>query len=137
MAQYYAHVFSINRLQLAAHLGCYAKERSKAQQVELSVRFYFPEMPDCARNDNGSFIDYDTVSNEMHKIAEKTEFRLIEYMAMQLHKHIRKLVNKQADKNVKIWLKLTKLAPPVPHLLGGASYIYSDLPSDARTIAAE
>jgi len=134
MSHYYQYVFSINRLHLAAHLGCYAKERSRAQQVEASVRFYFPKVPDCAVNDNGSFIDYDTVSNDLHRIVAKEEFRLIEYMAMQLYRHVRKVVNKQAGKDVKIWIKLTKLAPPVPHLQGGASFVYSDLPADARVI---
>lgn len=137
MAHIYQHVLTINRLQLAAHLGCYAKERLHAQAVEVSFRFYFPEAPDYTHTDKGDFIDYDVVSNDLHRIAGKQEFRLIEYMAMQLFKHVRKLVNKQAGKDVKIWIKLTKMNPPVPHLLGGASYIYSDLPADARIVAVE
>jgi dihydroneopterin aldolase len=137
MSTYYPQVLSIQRLELATRLGCYAKERQRAQQVEVTFRFYFPEILACSLDDKSSFIDYDIIAAKMHEVVEKQEFRLIEYMAMQLHGHARAIVDECVGSQVKIWLKLLKVAPPVPHLRGGTAFVYTDLPADARVPVSE
>ncbi len=59
---HYPHIFSINRLHLAVHLGYYDAERKKPQPVEVTLRLYFPEAPACARDDFAKFIDADSIN---------------------------------------------------------------------------
>ncbi len=131
---HYPYCFAINRLQLAVHMGWEAPERRKPQPVDVDIRLFFPTAPDCVDNDNGSFIDYDGLCNGIHKLVETAEFRLIEYMASHLLKHVRAYVDATGNKEVRIWLSLTKAAPPVPHLMGGAGFVTSDLPADATCV---
>ena len=131
---HYPYCFSIGRLQLAVHMGWEAPERRKPQPVDVDIRLYFPDAPPCAEDDNGSFIDYDGLCTGIHTIVGSMEFRLIEYMATYLYKHVRAYVDETGNTQVKIWLSLTKAAPPVPHLMGGAGFITSDLPADATYI---
>jgi FolB domain-containing protein len=134
---HYSHIFSINRLHLAAHLGYYDAERRKPQPVEVTLRLYFPEAPPCARDDYGRFIDYDKLAAAIYGLAEAREFRLIEYMTMEVYDVVRRYVNEHASADVKLWLRLTKLATPVPHLTGGASFTTSDLPAGCTTTCPE
>jgi dihydroneopterin aldolase len=55
---HYAHMVSVNRLQVHAHLGFYTGERAKLQPIEICFRLYFPTEPVCSREDEGDFIDY-------------------------------------------------------------------------------
>lgn len=134
---HYPHIFSINRLHLAVHLGYYDAERKKPQPVEVTLRLYFPEAPPCARDDYAKFIDYDKLAGAIHGLAEAREFRLIEYMTMEVYDVVRRYVNEHASEEVKLWLRLTKLATPVPHLTGGASFTTSDLPAGWTAIVPE
>jgi FolB domain-containing protein len=137
MTSYFSQALTLDRLELAARLGCYAKERATRQPVEVTCRFYFPKLPDCASDDKSSFIDYDIVAEKLSQLAEKQEFRLIEYMTMQCYKEVRKIATKYGGKEVRVWLKLHKVAAPVPNLRGGTSFVYTDLPADAKILAVE
>ena len=55
---HYAHMVSVNRLQVPAHVGFYTGERAKPQPVEICFRLYFPEAPPHTVDDEASFIDY-------------------------------------------------------------------------------
>lgn len=131
---HYPYCFAISRLQLAVHMGWEAPERRKPQPVEVDIRLYFPEKPACTSDDNGSFIDYDGLCNGIHKLVSDKEYRLIEYMAHSLHDFVRAYVDATGNPEVRVWLALTKLLPPVPHLVGGATFVTSDLPADATFI---
>lgn len=132
---HYPYCFTIHRLQLAAKLGWYDAERRRPQPVELTIRLFFPKRPECVDDDFAHFIDYDVLCNSIHSLVGQNEYRLIEYMAQAMLTHVRAFIDDKAAHEVKIWLNLTKCAPAVPHLLGGASFAISDLAHDATTIA--
>lgn len=134
---HYPYCFAIGRLQLAVHMGWEVPERRKPQPVDVDIRLYFPSEPACMTNDNGPFIDYDGLCNGIHTIAASQEFRLIEYMANVVFKHVRDYVDATGNAEVRIWLSLTKAAPPVPHLMGGAAFVLSDLPYGATIVSAK
>ncbi len=134
---HYPYCFAISRLQLAVHMGWEAPERKKPQPVEVTIRLYFPEKPICMSDDDASFIDYDGLCNGIHALVEKNQFRLIEYMSNVVFAFVRDYVNKKNAPDVAVWLSLTKVAAPVPHLLGGAGFVLSDLPANATTIAVQ
>jgi FolB domain-containing protein len=134
---HYASSFSINRLRLKARLGVGEAERAAPQPVELSVRWYFAQEPDCVSNDNGEFIDYAGLSQRLSKAIETREFRLIEFMARELFTIARDYIDDHGGKDIKLWLKLTKCQPAVPDLQEGASFILCDLQAGATVTPTE
>ncbi|GEM_PF-710420 len=138
---YYQSILTINRLRLSVNLGAGEAERAKPQPLEVDIRLYFSKAPACTQDDSrNDFICYDQICTAIVEYTAKSEFRLIEYLATQLHALVRQDLNRQVgqaeSESVKIWLRLHKCIPPVPYMLGGAEYIISDLPADAQRIEA-
>lgn len=126
----YSSALTINRLRLSVHLGCEKEERVTPQPVEVSIRFYYPAIPAPALRDEGEYECYDKISASIRRMCANKEFRLIEFLCMQVYEVARKAVKK----DVKIWVSLTKCNLPVPEVLNGASYLYTDLPPGAWTV---
>jgi FolB domain-containing protein len=135
MTQYH-YCFSINRLRLAVRLGCEAPERKNPQPVEAEARVYFPTKPTCVTDDNGKFIDYAGLCSCISEVAEHAEFKLLEYLAGESFKALRRYLDDEGEKDAKLWLKLTKCAAPVAYLEGGASFVLTDLPAGASVVDA-
>jgi FolB domain-containing protein len=133
---HYAYVLVANRLQLAVHLGFYTGERAKPQPVEISFRLYFPQAPAQADNDEAEFIDYGMVCKSIHDFVAVREFKLVEFMAMEVFRHLREVIDGRGGQAIRLWVKLNKIAAPVPGLTGGASFVHSDLPAGATWITA-
>ena len=130
---HYAHILTVERLQLDAHLGFYDSERAKRQRVEISLRLYFPETPDCAVDDHAKFLDYGTLSDALTAWGEAGEFRLVEFMGMSAFRFLRAYLDERGHTGLRLWLKLHKVTTPLPNLAGGAHFIHSDLPPGSTT----
>ena len=131
---HFAYMVAVNRLEIEAHIGFYEKERNEKQPIELSFRLYFAAIPDYAKNDNAHFFDYGKLSEALRHHAEARKYNLIEYMGMELFGCLRQTVDTMGGNDVCLWLALNKTKAPVPGLLGGASFVHSDLPADATFI---
>src|SRR5262249_5346767 len=123
-------------LRYQAHLGFYDDERAGLQPVEISLRLYFPGQPDWAGDDHAAFIDYARMVKLYKDAIEGKEFRLIEYMGQEMFALTRRFLDAHNGGEVKLWMRLTKCAPPIEAVKGGASYIHSDLPPGATVIPA-
>jgi dihydroneopterin aldolase len=132
---HYAHILTLKRLGVSAHLGFYDEERGVRQPVEISLRLYFPEPPACVEDDHADFLHYGELAEAITRWAEAGDFRLIEFMGMAAFRFVRAYLDERGHKDVKLWAELTKCKPPV-NLLGGSSYLHSDLPPDATTAYA-
>jgi FolB domain-containing protein len=136
----YHSILTINTLRLSVRLGIDAPEREKPQPVEVDVRFYFDQSPECALDDTAqNFICYDQICSTILNYATQGEFRFLEYLTMQLHAVIRHDLKRQVgngSENVKVWIRLLKCVPPVPYMIGGAEYVYSDLDAAAPRVEA-
>ncbi len=130
---HYAHILTIDRLAFDVHLGFYDNERAKRQRVEISLRLYFPEAPPCTADDHAKFLDYGTLSDALAAWAEAGEFRLVEYMGAAAFRFVRDYLDGRGHPDIRLWLQLRKVTTPLPKLMGGASFIHSDLPVDATT----
>lgn len=128
-ANHYAAALGIHRLRLSVKLGLEEGERLKAQPVEIDVRFYFPKLPAACKTDEGDFLCYDDICAAITECVTRREFKLIEYLALEIFNLVRGQVK---DDTVKIGIRLLKCVPPVPNMLGGASFTYSDLPPGAN-----
>ena len=131
---HYGSSFIIERLTLDASIGLLDHERLHKQPVAISVRLYFPSLPDCTGNDSATFIDYAALSNKLTALVEGQHFQLIEYMASELFKAARAYVDAHGGQQVAIWLKLNKTAPQVRHMVDGASFVLCDLPPQATVL---
>lgn len=131
---HYAHILTLEQLEILTHLGFYDEERGKRQRVAISLRIYFPKAPACAQDDYAKFMDYGALANHLIAWVTQGEFRLIEYMGMQAFQCVRAYLDTHHCADARLWLKLTKCDAPVPNLNGGASFIHSDLPAGATTI---
>lgn len=131
---HYAHVLSLSRLALEAYIGFYEAERNKKQLIEVSFRLYFPRELPCNTDDSAPFYDYGKLASFLQNFVAKQKFNLIEYMTMEMFRELRKEIDRQGGKDVKLWLQLNKIQAPVHGLKDGASFIHSDLPPDSTFI---
>lgn len=128
---HYAHMVSVNRLQVHAYLGFYTGERAKLQPVEVSFRLYYPSAPAHTLDDDADFIDYGQLAKGLTDVIASKSFKLIEYMGAALYRQLRADLDARGAQAVRVFFSLNKVAAPVPGLTGGASYTYCDLPPDA------
>ena len=109
--------------RLSVRLGCGAEERALPQPVDLDVSVRFAEPPAaCASDDLGDTVCYADLIEAARGFVANREFKLVEHLAHELHRVLRPLVPPKAD----LWLRVTKLHPPVPDLLGGVSFALGD-----------
>ncbi len=133
---HYAHILTIEHLEMQCHVGFYDEERGKCQKIAVSLRLYFPEAPICCEDDHAKFLDYGMLAEHLTEWAQAGEFRLIEYMGMQAFRRMRAYLDAHGCANVMLWLKLTKCDTPVKNLRDGASFIHADLPPGSTTAYA-
>lgn len=131
---YYAYVLTVNRLELDAYVGFYEQERNALQPIEVSFRLYFENPPAGALDEDEAFFDYGVLSDALRAFVQDKKFRLIERMTVEMFAHLRGVVDQMGGADGKLWVQLNKIKAPVPRLLGGASFIHSDLPADATFI---
>lgn len=132
---HYAHMLTLSRLRLPVHLGFYDEERAKKQMVEVSIRLYYLTPPAAADNDHAPFHDYAKLAAEITEYMDTRQFRLLEFMANDMFRHVRAWYDARGGKEIKLWLKVNKCDAPVPNLMDGANYIMSDLPAGATAVA--
>lgn len=132
---HYPCCLTLNTVHLQVRLGCEPPERAQTQSVEIQVRFYFPSVPACAGDDISAFICYDKVATALQRTVEGREFRLIEFLAMELVKVLKSSLAQQVPgDDVCVWLKVRKVNIPVSFVEHGASFVYSDLPAHASRV---
>lgn len=129
--QHYAHMLSVNRLQVPAHIGFYTGERAKPQPIEICFRMYFPEAPPFALDDEAAFFDYGQLCKLLTDYIASRDFKLVEFMGAELFRQLRAELNGRGGAHIKLWLRLNKVAAAVPGLTGGASFTQCDVPPGA------
>lgn len=134
---HYAHILTLDHLELMAHVGFYDEERGKRQRIALALRLYFPEAPACCEDDHAKFLDYGALANHLTAWGEAGEFRLIEYMGKQAYHEVRRYLDQRDCASVHVSLRLTKCTTPLPNLKNGASFLYSDLPAGSTVAYAQ
>ena len=109
--------------RLSVHLGCGEAERTTAQPVDLDVSVRFAERPAACESDKleDTLCYADLIAAARARVAGR-EWKLVEHLAHELWKVLRPLVPPGAE----LWLRVTKLRPPVSELSGGASFALGD-----------
>ena len=110
-------------LGLWVHLGCMAEERATPQEVRLTVTLRFHEAPKgCVTDELSETICYAEIAEGLKDHADSREFNLIERLAFASYAIVRKIAGAKAE----VQIRVHKVRPPVPTLLGGSSYQCGD-----------
>lgn len=112
-------ILEFRRARLAVRLGCSDAERAAPQAVDLDLAVRFAALPPaCASDRLEDTVCYaDLIEAARTRVAGR-EFRLVEHLARELFTALRPLVPADAG----LWLRATKLAPPVEGLAGGVAF---------------
>ena len=94
-------------------------------------RLYYPEAPAHTADDEADFIDYGQLCKVLTDLIASRSFKLVEFMGSELFRHLRADLDARGASHIKLWLRLNKIAAPLPGLIGGASFTHCDLPPDA------
>ncbi|MES3037344.1 MAG: dihydroneopterin aldolase [Bdellovibrionota bacterium] len=113
----------INDLSLQVRIGCTEEERAQPQEVRVSIEMRFPQLPVGAVSDLlNDTICYAKVSEAIKEHCEKSEYKLIERMALDCLQILRPFSESKAQ----VGLMVHKVKPPIPSLLGGTTYRCGD-----------
>ena len=121
-------VLEFNGARLSVRLGCGAEERARPQPVDLDVAIRFAELPSACESDKlGDTVCYAALIEAARAAVAGREFHLVERLAHELCATLRPLVPPGAE----LWLRVTKLHPPVLGLSGGVAFSLGDFERQA------
>lgn len=123
MKEGYNSVVSLNDLLLKVNLGVADNEMNTPQDVLVSFKLFFKDIPTACESDNiDEAICYYEISKLIKNYCEGKSFRLLEYLCFQLYKEIKSTIGNSA----KLWIRVDKCKPPVEDLKGTTSFEYGD-----------
>jgi len=122
-------LLEFNGARLWVRLGCGADERAQPQAVDLDLAVRFGELPAACETDKlGDTVCYAELVEAARAAVAGREFHLVERLAHELFARLRPLVPPGAE----LWLRVTKLHPPVPELARGVAFSLGDFEGRSR-----
>jgi dihydroneopterin aldolase len=122
-------VLEFRGARLDVRLGCSDAERATPQAVDLDLRVRFAQLPRaCESDDLSHTVCYADLIDAARAACAGREFKLVERLAHELFLRLRPLVPNGAE----LWLRATKLHPPVEGLSGGVSFALGDFEAPDR-----
>ncbi len=116
-------LLEFNGARLSVRLGCGAEERATPQAVDLDLAVRFAELPAACESDKlEDTVCYADLIAVARETVARREFHLVERLAHELLAALRPLVPPGAE----LWLRVTKLRPPVADLSGGVAFSLGD-----------
>lgn len=108
---------------MRVRIGWSPEERARPQDVDLDVAIRFPALPTACETDAlDDTVSYAALIGAARELCERGEYKLLERLAAELFARLRSELPSGAE----LWLRVTKLRPPVDSLRGGASFSLGD-----------
>ncbi len=122
-------VLEFEAARLHVRLGCSEEERRIAQDVDLGLAIRFAGAPAACETDAlKDTVCYAELIELARDCAARREFRTIERLARELFVRLRPGLPSDAE----LWLRVTKIHPPVIGLAGGVAFSLGDWDARAR-----
>ncbi len=126
-------LLSLEGVRLEVRLGAGEQERARPQPVELDVEIHFDGPPEACRTDRiEDTICYARLVEAARELVAAHEFRSIERLGAALHERLRQ----ELSGGARLWIEVTKLAPPIEELRGGAHFVLGDECGDRTRVRA-
>ena len=117
-------LLEIKSLELPVHLGITEEERQKRQKVGFDITVALTKAPSDEESDQlKDSVCYHKICNSVNKLVSENSFSLIEKLAADLLKELKKTV----PTLVRLQVSVHKIEAPVSNLKGGVSYTCGDL----------
>ena len=117
-------ILSLKNISLLVHLGEGAKERSKPQEVLISIQLKHLNTPSTVLQDTlKDGINYETIVASLSDLVTSRSFHLIEHLSYTCYQCIKKMTPLQ---NTLIQVLAHKIHPPLSNLKDGVSFLYGD-----------
>ena len=117
-------ILKIKSLSLPVCIGQSKKERLKVQDIHFHINIGFHQTPKSEITDKlENTVCYDKICDTLKTLTSQKTFALIEKLAHDALKEIRKLVPDTASVSVCVH----KIHPPIKNLQGGVSYVCGDI----------
>lgn len=122
-------VLEFRGARLDVRLGCSADERASTQAVDLDLAVRFSELPSACETDKlEGTICYAELLGAARAACAGREFHLVERLAHELFATLRPRIPPGAE----LWLRATKVHPPVKGLTGGVAFSLGDFAGPPR-----
>jgi len=110
---------SVNKIILMVVCGASPQERQVPQKIQLDYKIFFNEIPQaCITDELKDTICYDELTQTLVATATKKDYKLLEHLAYELFQELLQTTKNKAE----IWLKVTKLNPPIAYQNNGVSF---------------
>jgi len=122
-------VLEFRGARLDVRLGCSAEERAVPQAVDLDLAVRFPDLPSACETDKlEGTVCYSALIDAARASCAGREFNLVERLAHELFAALRPRIPPGGE----LWLRATKLYPPVDGLAGGVAFSLGDFAGPPR-----
>lgn len=122
MSKNISALLSINKVELAVHLGWTEQERAEKQIVLLDVELHFIEPPTaCHTDDLTDSVCYAKLIESVREKIAKQSFALVEHLARYIHQSIKSLTPISS----KLSVRITKF-PAIAGLREGITFSYEE-----------
>ena len=120
-------ILKVRRLRLNVHLGCTQEEQKNLQPVDVNLTFKFEGLPTGSISDElEETFCYDKISTLLKNKVENKYYKLVERLTLELFAEVRNF----ATPNIKVWIEVIKIHPPVENLLGGVSFSFGEFTNE-------
>ncbi len=117
------HSLQVRELSYNVHLGCTAEERSRKQEIRISVEFRFLQQPKGVLSDSlQDTICYAQVAKALGQQVASQEYNLIEKIAGEAFFILKEIAAGQAQ----VGLLIHKVSPPLENIKNGSVYRCGD-----------
>ncbi len=116
----------IKNLAVPVKLGVGKQERATPQEILIDLKITFPTLlKGCINDEIQDTLCYDTLSREIVNLCAQGDFKLIEFLAHEILKLVKKMLPTHLVKPQKVNVIIYK-KPPVQNLKDYVSFSLSD-----------
>jgi dihydroneopterin aldolase len=109
----------VNDFTFLCLLGCYPEEQTQKQEVSVSLKMEFSEIPQACMTDNlEDTLCYENICNEIKAVGDKKLYKTVEHLSFEIFLTLKKIIPNEYRWSI----KLRKVNPPIEGLKNGVIF---------------